>query len=99
MTGGQQQMLAIARALMSNPSLILMDEISLGLAPIIVKALYEVVERISQAGTTVILVEQDVRRGLNSADHVYCLLEGKVSLAGKPNEISPEQVSRAYFGV
>ena len=99
MSGGQQQMLAIARALMSNPNLILMDEISLGLAPIIVKALYEVVERISQAGTTVILVEQDVRRGLNSADHVYCLLEGKVSLAGKPNEISPEQVSRAYFGV
>lgn len=99
MSGGQQQMLAIARALMGNPNLILMDEISLGLAPIIVKALYEVVERISQAGTTVILVEQDVSRGLNSADHVYCLLEGKVSLAGKPNEISPEQVSRAYFGV
>ena len=99
MSGGQQQMLAIGRALMSNPDLILMDEISLGLAPIIVKTLYEVVERISQAGTTVILVEQDVSRGLNSADHVYCLLEGKVNLAGKPNQISPEQVSRAYFGV
>ncbi|MBE7555833.1 MAG: ABC transporter ATP-binding protein [Anaerolineales bacterium] len=99
MSGGQQQMLAIGRALMSNPDLILMDEISLGLAPIIVKALYEVVERISEAGTTVILVEQDVSRGLNSADHVYCLLEGKVSLAGQPAEISPEQVSRAYFGV
>lgn len=99
MSGGQQQMLAIGRALMSNPDLILMDEISLGLAPIIVKALYEVVERISEAGTTVILVEQDVSRGLNSADHVYCLLEGKVSLAGQPAEISPEQVSQAYFGV
>lgn len=99
MSGGQQQMLAIGRALMSNPDLILMDEISLGLAPIIVKALYEVVDRISQAGTTVILVEQDVSRGLNSADHVYCLLEGKVSLAGQPAGISPEQVSRAYFGV
>ncbi len=99
MSGGQQQMLAIGRALMSNPDLILMDEISLGLAPIIVKALYEVVERISQAGTTVILVEQDVSRGLNSADHVYCLLEGKVSLAGKPKEISQQQVSLAYFGM
>jgi len=99
MSGGQQQMLAIGRALMSNPDLMLMDEISLGLAPIIVKALYEVVDRISLAGTTVILVEQDVSRGLNSADHVYCLLEGKVSLAGQPSEISQEQVSRAYFGV
>lgn len=99
MSGGQQQMLAIGRALMSNPDLILMDEISLGLAPIIVKSLYEVVERISRAGTTVILVEQDVSRGLKSANHIYCLLEGKVSLTGKPAEISQEQVSRAYFGV
>jgi branched-chain amino acid transport system ATP-binding protein len=99
MSGGQQQMLAIGRALMSNPDLILMDEISLGLAPIIVRALYEVVDRIAEAGTTVILVEQDVSRGLNSADHVYCLLEGKVSLAGQPTEMSQEQVSRAYFGV
>ncbi len=99
MSGGQQQMLAIGRALMSNPDLILMDEISLGLAPIIVKTLYEVVEQISQAGTTVILVEQDVGRGLSAADRVYCLLEGKVSLAGRPADISQEQVSRAYFGV
>lgn len=99
MSGGQQQMLAIGRALMSNPDLILMDEISLGLAPIIVKTLYEVVEQISRAGTTVILVEQDVSRGLKSAHHVYCLLEGKVSLTGRPADINQEQVSRAYFGV
>jgi branched-chain amino acid transport system ATP-binding protein len=99
LSGGQQQMVAIGRALMSNPDLILMDEISLGLAPIVVKELYDIVEKISQAGTTVILVEQDVKRGLNEANHVYCLLEGKVSLAGKPAEISPEQVSRAYFGM
>jgi branched-chain amino acid transport system ATP-binding protein len=65
----------------------------------VVKELYDIVEKISQAGTTVILVEQDVKRGLNEANHVYCLLEGKVSLAGKPAEISPEQVSRAYFGM
>ena len=99
LSGGQQQMLAIGRALMSNPDLILMDEISLGLAPIVVKELYEVVDRISQSGTTVILVEQDVSRGIKAADHVYCLLEGKVSLAGSPAEISQQDVSRAYFGV
>ena len=99
LSGGEQQMLAIGRALMGNPDLILMDEISLGLAPIIVKELYEVVEKISASGTTVILVEQDVSRGLSAADHIYCLLEGHVSLAGKPDQISPEQVSRAYFGI
>jgi branched-chain amino acid transport system ATP-binding protein len=99
LSGGQQQMLAIGRALMSNPALLLMDEISLGLAPIIVKELYEVVAKIAQSGTTVLLVEQDVGRGLKAARRVYCLLEGKVSLTGKPNEISSEQISRAYFGV
>ena len=99
MSGGQQQMLSIGRALMSNPELILMDEISLGLAPIIVKELYEVVRQISASGTTVLLVEQDVSRGLSEADHVYCLLEGKVSLAGKTSEIDLKQVSKAYFGV
>jgi branched-chain amino acid transport system ATP-binding protein len=99
LSGGQQQMLAIGRALMSNPDLILMDEISLGLAPIIVKELYGVVEKIAQAGTTVILVEQDVSRGIKAASHVYCLLEGKVSLSGSPDAISQQDVSRAYFGV
>jgi branched-chain amino acid transport system ATP-binding protein len=99
LSGGQQQMLAIGRALMSNPDLILMDEISLGLAPIIVKELYEVVRRIAESGTTVILVEQDVSRGIKAADHVYCLLEGKVSLSGSADAISQHDVSRAYFGV
>lgn len=99
MSGGQQQMLAIGRALMSNPELILMDEISLGLAPIIVKEIYEIVRQISATGTTVLLVEQDVSRGLSEADRVYCLLEGKVSLAGKTSEIDLKQVSKAYFGV
>jgi len=99
LSGGQQQMLAIGRALMSNPDLLLMDEISLGLAPIIVKELYDVVAQIVQAGTTVILVEQDVSRGMKAANRVYCLLEGKVSLAGSPAEIGLQDVSRAYFGV
>ncbi len=99
LSGGQQQMLAIGRALMSNPDLLLMDEISLGLAPIIVKELYRVVEQITQAGTTVILVEQDVSRGMQSANQIYCLLKGQVSLSGSPDEVSQHDVSRAYFGV
>jgi branched-chain amino acid transport system ATP-binding protein len=99
LSGGQQQMVAIGRALMSNPDLLLMDEISLGLAPIVVKELYGVVRTISDEGTTVILVEQDVSRGMKEADYVYCLLEGKVSLSGPPTEISSQDVSRAYFGV
>jgi branched-chain amino acid transport system ATP-binding protein len=92
-------MLAIGRALMSNPDLLLMDEISLGLAPIVVKELYDVVAQITQAGTTVILVEQDVSQGMKAANRVYCLLEGKVSLTGKPGDIGLQDVSRAYFGV
>jgi branched-chain amino acid transport system ATP-binding protein len=84
---------------MSNPDLLLMDEISLGLAPIIVKELYEIVGKIAQAGTTVILVEQDVSRGLKAANRVYCLLEGKVSLVGRPAQLTPDQISLAYFGV
>jgi branched-chain amino acid transport system ATP-binding protein len=99
LSGGQQQMLAIGRALMSNPDLILMDEISLGLAPLIVKELYRVVRAIAQAGTTVVIVEQDVTRSLQVADRVYCLLEGRVSLQGKPSELTHEQISQAYFGV
>lgn len=99
LSGGQQQMVAIGRALMSNPDLILMDEVSLGLAPIIVNEIYAVVRQIAQSGTTVILVEQDVNRGLREADRFYCLLEGKVSLAGKPADVTQDQISKAYFGM
>ena len=99
LSGGQQQMVAIGRALMSNPDLILMDEVSLGLAPIIVKEIYAVVRQIAQSGTTVVMVEQDVSRGLREADRFYCLLEGRVSLQGKPDEVEQAQVSKAYFGV
>jgi branched-chain amino acid transport system ATP-binding protein len=99
MSGGEQQMLAIGRALMSNPDLILMDEISLGLAPVIVKDLYRVVRSIAQQGTTVVIVEQDVTRSLQVADRIYCLLEGRVSLRGKPSELKHEDVTKAYFGI
>jgi branched-chain amino acid transport system ATP-binding protein len=92
-------MLAIGRALMSNPDVILMDEISLGLAPLIVKELYRVVVEISSSGTTVLLVEQDVTRSLKVADRVYCLLEGRINLQGRPSELTHDQISRAYFGV
>jgi branched-chain amino acid transport system ATP-binding protein len=76
-----------------------MDEISLGLAPIVVKELYRVVHEISQSGVTVILVEQDVSQGMKIADYIYCLLEGRVSLAGDPGGFEMEDISRAYFGV
>lgn len=99
LSGGQQQMLAIGRGLMNNPDVLLLDEISLGLAPVVVKELYAVVRQIAQSGTTVVLVEQDVRRSIQAADRVYCLLEGRVSLHGRPNELGAEQISRAYFGV
>lgn len=99
LSGGQQQMLAIGRALMSNPDLILLDEISLGLAPLVVKELYGTLGAIARAGTTVVLVEQDVARSTQVADRVYCLLEGQVSLSGRPAELSSAQIARAYFGV
>ena len=99
LSGGEQQMLAIGRALMSNPDLILMDEISLGLAPLIVQEIYKVVRQIAETETTVVLVEQDVSRSLSIADRVYCLLEGHVTLQGKPSELTHEQISKAYFGV
>lgn len=99
MSGGQQQMVAIGRALMSNPDVILMDEVSLGLAPIIVHEIYDVVRQISAMGTTILLVEQDVHRGMQAADYVYCLLEGRISLAGTPAELNQDDIASAYFGV
>jgi branched-chain amino acid transport system ATP-binding protein len=99
LSGGQQQMLAIGRALMGNPELLLMDEISLGLAPKVVKELYGVVRSIAQQGTTVVVVEQDTSRSLEVADRVYCLLEGRVSLHGRPTELGQAEIARAYFGV
>jgi len=98
LSGGQQQMVAIGRALMSNPDLILLDELSLGLAPIVIKDIYELLPRITGGGLSAILVEQDVTRALATADRFMCLQEGHVSLEGEPLAYSREDITRAYFG-
>jgi branched-chain amino acid transport system ATP-binding protein len=98
MSGGQQQMIAIGRALMSNPHVLLCDEISLGLAPIVVEDIYRLIPRIRAAGTSVVIVEQDVARAMKSVDRFYCLQEGRVTLTGRPAEASFDAVRQAYFG-
>jgi branched-chain amino acid transport system ATP-binding protein len=99
LSGGEQQMLAIGRALMSQPRVILFDELSLGLSPLVVKTLYGAVKRINQEGITVILVEQDVKRSIKSASWAYVLQEGKVSLKGNPKTFTDDEVRGAYFGL
>lgn len=98
LSGGQQQMVSIGRALMSNPELILLDELSLGLAPIVIKDIYAQLPAITGNGMSAILVEQDVTRALSAADHFICMQEGRVSLAGTPKAFTRDQISAAYFG-
>src|SRR5215471_8179930 len=98
LSGGQQQMAAIGRALMSNPRVLLCDEISLGLAPIIIADVYAVLPQIKAEGTSVVVVEQDIVQAMRVADRVYCFQEGRLSLTGRPRELTREQIHRAYFG-
>ncbi len=98
LSGGQQQMVAIGRALMSNPELLLCDEISLGLAPVVIRDIYAALPRIRETGAAVVIVEQDITRALGVADRVYCLMEGRVTLTGATAEITREAVHAAYFG-
>jgi branched-chain amino acid transport system ATP-binding protein len=99
LSGGQQQMVAIGRGLMSNPRLLLCDEISLGLAPVVIRDIYAALPGIKAEGTSVLIVEQDVGQAIKVADRLYCFQEGRVSLAGRPGELTREQISLAYFGV
>jgi branched-chain amino acid transport system ATP-binding protein len=99
LSGGEQQALSIGRGLMSNPRLLLLDEVSLGLAPVVVEHIYESMPAIVNSGTTVLLVEQDVGQAMKFADRVTCMLEGRLVLEGAPGEISQEQIFAAYFGV
>lgn len=98
LSGGQQQMVAIGRALMSNPRLLLCDEISLGLAPIVVREIYQHLPEIKAQGTTILVVEQDIRQAINAADWLICLQEGRVALYGAPNQLGHDEIVKAYFG-
>ena len=99
LSGGQQQMVAIGRALMANPDLILFDEISLGLAPIIIKDIYTALPGIINEGMSALIVEQDITKALSVSQRFYCLQEGRVSLEGASGTVAREDISRAYFGV
>lgn len=98
LSGGQQQMVAIGRALMSNPELLLCDEISLGLAPVVIRDIYAALPRIRAAGAAMLVVEQDISRALSVADRVYCVMEGRVTLQGRAAEVTREAIHAAYFG-
>ena len=98
LSGGQQQMVAIGRALMSNPRVLLCDEISLGLAPIVINDIYAAVPRIQRSGASLLIVEQDIARALSVSSRVFCLQEGRVALRGKPSELTREAIQEAYFG-
>ncbi|MGV8949884.1 MAG: ABC transporter ATP-binding protein [Cypionkella sp.] len=99
LSGGQQQMVAIGRALMSNPTVLLCDELSLGLAPVVIREIYAAFPTIRESGTSVIVVEQDIGQALKVADHVYCMMEGRITLSGPPETLSREAIHNAYFGV
>jgi len=99
LSGGQQQMVAIGRALMSNPRLLLCDEISLGLAPVVIREIYAALPSIVEEGMSLLIVEQDVQLAMQVSSRVVCLQEGLVSLEGKSGELTRDQISKAYFGI
>lgn len=99
LSGGQQQMVAVGRALMSNPRVLLCDEVSLGLAPVIVKDIYAAFPKIRATGASIVIIEQDIGQALKVADRVYCMMEGRVTLTGTPASLSRDEIHAAYFGV
>ena len=98
LSGGQQQMTAIGRALLANPDLILFDEISLGLAPVVIKDIYTILPNIVKDGMSAIIVEQDIHQALAASHRVVCLQEGHVSLEGATDEVTRDEITNAYFG-
>jgi branched-chain amino acid transport system ATP-binding protein len=99
LSGGEQQATAIGRALMSNPDILLLDEVSLGLSPLVVDRVYEQLQGLLSSGTTIVLVEQDLARAMNVASRVICMLEGNIVLDRPANGVTREEVTRAYFGL
>jgi branched-chain amino acid transport system ATP-binding protein len=99
LSGGQQQMVALGRALMSNPDVLLCDELSLGLAPIVIREIYAAMPDITREGMTVVIVEQDVTMAQRVSQRIYCLQEGRVSLQGRSDALTREQITQAYFGL
>jgi branched-chain amino acid transport system ATP-binding protein len=99
LSGGEQQATAIGRALMTNPDLIILDEVSLGLSPLVVNRVYAQLAGLMSSGTTIILVEQDLSRALATASRVVCMLEGRIVLAGNSADLTREAVTAAYFGL
>ena len=98
LSGGQQQMVAIGRALMTNPRLLLCDEISLGLAPKIIGDIYRCFDAIRKSGVSIVVIEQNVAQACNASQHIYCLLEGRISLEGDPRKLPMSDITAAYFG-
>jgi branched-chain amino acid transport system ATP-binding protein len=99
MSGGEQQSVAIGRALVANPRVLLLDELSLGLAPVVVQRIYATLPQILATGITALIVEQDVSQALRVATHIHCLLEGRTTLQGIPADVTAAQVEAAYFGL
>ncbi len=99
LSGGQRQMLAIGRGIMTQPRILLLDEVSLGLAPVVINDIYDKLKEIADGGLTMLIVEQNVNRSLSASDYAYVVLEGKIVMEGKSKELNVDEVNDAYFGI